>query len=181
MRLRGACLAICLCTLTVLAAAPHASIEAIPTITPVSNEWRRAADPWLSNSCRHSTAPWLWLLFFFAALLVPITGMGIAKLMIDPPPFVKRNWGLARHGSNLKIRGAPGSLLLRIVKFFFAPATVEFVFNPLVADWRDEYCAALNDKRPWKARWIGVRYRFSFLMAMGLSRAFSIVRKLAGK
>lgn len=74
------------------------------------------------------------------------------------------------------INKAPGARLIQMADFFFSPKAVEETFKPTVADWRTEYFEALNQKRPLKARWINVRYTYRFLMAMGLSKAFSIVK-----
>lgn len=79
------------------------------------------------------------------------------------------------------IKRAPGTGLISLVEFLYPPKTVEGVFRPLVADWRIEHFDALQANRIWKARWVSLRYRISFVTAMGLSKAFSIVRKLAGK
>lgn len=55
-------------------------------------------------------------------------------------------------------------------------ATVEEVFDSIIADWRLEYFEALDQKKVWKAGWISVRYAYSFLVAMGLSRVFSFFK-----
>jgi hypothetical protein len=74
------------------------------------------------------------------------------------------------------IKGAPGSILLRIVEFFYSPAAVEETFKPIIADWRTEYFDALQGKRVFKARWINLRYIIAFVMAMGLSKFYSLVK-----
>lgn len=80
-----------------------------------------------------------------------------------------------------RIKRAAGSRLLAVAEFLYSPKTVERVFRPLVADWRGEQHDSLLARRRWKARWINFRYTVSFLMAMGLSKVFSIARSLAGK
>lgn len=77
-----------------------------------------------------------------------------------------------------KMRGAPGTWWLQLVDFFFSPKTVEQTFKPIVADWRTEYTEALHQKRFLKARWINVRYTYHFIMAMGLSKLFSIIKSV---
>jgi cell division protein FtsB len=77
-----------------------------------------------------------------------------------------------------RINRAPGSNYLWIVDFFFSPRVVEETFKPIVADWRTEYFEALNQKRVWKARWVSVRYNYSFIASIGLSKIFSFVRSL---
>jgi len=89
---------------------------------------------------------------------------------------------LARNGkttSAKRLHKAPGAKLLLMVNFFYSPRIVEQVFGPLVADWRKEYFAALHHGKKWKARWINVRYVVSFVMAMGLTKAFSVIRSIA--
>jgi hypothetical protein len=78
---------------------------------------------------------------------------------------------------------APGGRLLKVVDFFYSRAAVEETFKPIIADWRTEYFEAVLDGRTWKARWITARYSYAFVMAMGLSSVFSIVRSFlpAGK
>src|ERR1044072_1750745 len=89
-------------------------------------------------------------------------------------------WTRTTSQTNL-ISAAPGSSLLSLVEFLFSPYTVEHTFKPIVADWRTEFFDALHKGRYWKARWVRVRYTFSFVMAMGLSKVFSLVRSIAGR
>jgi hypothetical protein len=78
---------------------------------------------------------------------------------------------------------APGVRLLAIVDFLFRPKTVSLTFEPLIAEWHSEYFEALNQKRKYKARWITFRYRIhfarTFVMALGLSKVFSLFEKLS--
>jgi hypothetical protein len=75
-----------------------------------------------------------------------------------------------------RIKKAPGSSLLTLVDFFYAPKTVSEVFEQIVANWREEYYEALKKKRGLKARWINVRYTYRFMLAMGLSKVFSVIK-----
>jgi hypothetical protein len=79
----------------------------------------------------------------------------------------------------LNISKAPGSNLLVLVAYFYSPKIMEEVFKPLIADWRTEYFDALNEGKSTKAKWISVRYIFSFGMAMGLSKVLSVIRSVA--
>jgi hypothetical protein len=76
------------------------------------------------------------------------------------------------------VNKAPGSNLLGIVDFFFAPKTVEQTFKPIISDWRYEYFEALKRGRKWKARWISIRYRCAFVWSMSLSKVFSLLKQL---
>jgi hypothetical protein len=80
--------------------------------------------------------------------------------------------------TNYTISKAPGINLLALVDFLFSPKTVEQTFKPLVADWRTEYFEALKQGRTKKARWISMRYRYSFIMAMSLSKVFSLLKQI---
>jgi hypothetical protein len=84
---------------------------------------------------------------------------------------VSRQHSRRKHGT--KLCRAPGAGLLKIADFFFSARTVELCFNQLVADWRGEYFEALSNGRIYKAQWISMRYRYRFVMAMGLSNLFS--------
>lgn len=77
------------------------------------------------------------------------------------------------------ISKAPGSRLLAVVEYLYSPKTVEGVFKPIIADWRVEVFGALKEGNPRKAAWIRVRYTFSFIMAMGLSKILSVLRSVA--
>lgn len=91
---------------------------------------------------------------------------------------IRRIHKLARINSgSLKIvKAAPGSRLLSLVEFLYSPVTVERTFKPTVVDWRTEYFEALKQKRVLKARWISVRYIYRFILAMGLSNIFSLIK-----
>ena len=56
--------------------------------------------------------------------------------------------------------------LLKISDLLFSPKTQKEIFEPIVADWQEEYFEALFKKEIWKARWINVRYTYAFLVAM---------------
>jgi hypothetical protein len=76
------------------------------------------------------------------------------------------------------VKKAPGTTLLSIVEFLFAPKTVEGTFNPIVADWRNEFFEALKQGRTRKARWISIRYTYSFILAMSLSKVFAFFKSV---
>jgi len=85
--------------------------------------------------------------------------------------------GSSKASSKPQIIKAPGTRLFGLVDFLFSPKTVEQTFKPLIADWRYEYFEALKQEHKWKARWISTHYRFSFIMAMGLSKVFSLLKQ----
>ncbi|MBA3335475.1 MAG: hypothetical protein H0T08_07690 [Acidobacteria bacterium] len=61
---------------------------------------------------------------------------------------------------------AVGFRLLSIINFLYSRKNQKEVFEPLFADWQEEYFEALFKKEIWKARWINLRYTYAFLTAM---------------
>ncbi len=58
------------------------------------------------------------------------------------------------------------SNFLKISNFLFSTKTQTEVFEPIAADWQEEYFEALFQKEIWKARLINMRYTYAFLTAM---------------
>ncbi len=56
--------------------------------------------------------------------------------------------------------------LLAISKILYSAKIQRELFEPIVADWQEEYFEALLKKEIRKARWINVRYTYAFLAAM---------------
>jgi hypothetical protein len=107
------------------------------------------------------------------------TGRAVRLLILNlEGPMARLKHVTHRTRKNAEISRPPGASLLALVDFLFSPKTVELTFKPLVADWRSEYCKALCQGRTLKARWISVRYRYSFLMAMSLSKLIALLREL---
>jgi hypothetical protein len=77
-----------------------------------------------------------------------------------------------------KIKEPPGTKLLTLVEFFYSRKTVEEVFKPIIADWRTEYFEAISQKRDVKAAWISTRYRYRFMLAMGVEKLYSFFRSI---
>jgi hypothetical protein len=117
-----------------------------------------------SSAVQKAILPVMALLGGFIALLTLMPSLG--ELLTR----------MGRHSP--RIDPAPGSRHLLIVDFLFSPKDMEQIFKPIVADWRTEYFEALNQKRTWKARWVSVRYSYSFVASMGLRRIFSFIRSL---
>lgn len=82
----------------------------------------------------------------------------------------------------VRIARPPGAAILRLADFLYSPKTFERVFQTLVADMRNEYCAALSSGRTDKARWIVLRYRAAFLynaLVCPLLAAFEKIRSIS--
>lgn len=76
---------------------------------------------------------------------------------------------------NIKmITTPPGSKIISVIKFIYSRKTIERIFTPILSDWLEEYFKALHEKAHWKARWINMRYRLTFLGTM-LAHAVSTV------
>lgn len=56
--------------------------------------------------------------------------------------------------------------LFKISEFLYSTKTQREIFEPVIADWQEEYFEALSKEEVWKARWINVRYTYAFLGAM---------------
>ena len=106
--------------------------------------------------------------------------LGLLILLLTPKPVDPEPMSRIKR-ANQRLKKAPGSNLLMLVEYLYSPATVEGVFKPIVADWRTEYFDALHEHKWFKARCIRVRYLFNFGMVMGLSKALSLVRVIAGR
>ena len=72
-----------------------------------------------------------------------------------------------------KIITPPGGRILAIADFFCSPKTMELTVKSTIADWHEEYFAALSQGRVWKARFVSMRYYCRFVKIFGL-------KKLAG-
>lgn len=113
-------------------------------------------------------------------IVVPLSFIAVGIFFLGNP------WASDRKDNQSKnttkhIKKAPGSNLLILVNFLYSPKIVKEVFEQIVADWRTEYFDALKAGRTWKVRWISVRYTYSFVVAMGLSKAFSLIRSIASR
>ncbi len=60
-----------------------------------------------------------------------------------------------------------------LVRLCYSAKTVEHIFDPIYADFYEEYSAALVAGEKWHARWIRVRYYMAFVQTVGL---FGVVR-----
>jgi hypothetical protein len=74
-------------------------------------------------------------------------------------------------------------ILLKISEIFYTGKTQKNTFEPIAADWQEEYFEALHKKEIWKAHWINIRYTYAFIMAMWqkspLGDLLEYVRKIA--
>jgi len=82
-----------------------------------------------------------------------------------------------------KIKNAPTNNFLKIGQFLFSEKNYIKVFEPIIADWQEEYFEALNKKEICKARWINARYTYAFLAAMfqksPIGDLIEFIRKIA--
>ncbi|HEY0047983.1 MAG TPA: hypothetical protein VGB68_01765 [Pyrinomonadaceae bacterium] len=109
--------------------------------------------------------------FLFAVMLAAIPlfisvfalfGMFIGSVIVDLIKFIERNLPAVKK----TVSSLFSSKLLKITGFLYSPKTQREIFEPIAADWQEEYFEALSKKEVWKARWINVRYTYAFLGAM---------------
>lgn len=77
-----------------------------------------------------------------------------------------------------RITTPPGMHLRAFADAVFSPKTRCLVLEPTLRDLYDEYCEALQEGRPWKARWARARGYFSFWSAVIAQLPVSLARKL---
>jgi hypothetical protein len=70
----------------------------------------------------------------------------------------------------------PGACLRIVADFLFSRRTYVEILEPTLRDLFDEYCEALNQKRPWKARWVRVRGYWSVWSAVFAQLPISAVK-----
>lgn len=61
-----------------------------------------------------------------------------------------------------KVTLAPGSRLHDLAGFFYSRKTMARVFDPMLADMREEYFETLANGRKWRARWVLLSYYWAF-------------------
>lgn len=88
-----------------------------------------------------------------------------------------RNKSLPRRGGS-RIATPPGMHLRAFADAVFSPKTRRLVLEPTLCDLYDEYCEALKEGRPWKARWASARGYWSFWSAAVAQLPVSLARKL---
>jgi hypothetical protein len=81
-------------------------------------------------------------------------------------------------GSGSRIAAPPGVHLQAFADAVFSPKTRRLVLEPTLRDLYDEYCEALKEGRPWKARWARARGYMSFWSAVVAQLPVSLARKL---
>jgi hypothetical protein len=70
----------------------------------------------------------------------------------------------------------PGQTYLKIVEYVVSKKMYQSTFEPLVADWQEEYFEALDQKRGRvKLFFVDVRYKWAFAKACGLSALIKLV------
>jgi hypothetical protein len=79
-------------------------------------------------------------------------------------------------GKTRAIQAPPAQWIRSIADIPFSRRTYEQVLEPILRDLFDEYCEALNQKRPWKARWVRIRGYWSFWSAVFAQLPISVVK-----
>ena len=84
-----------------------------------------------------------------------------------------REWLNIKPTSKPEITKASGTKLMALARFCYSTKTVGRIFEPIYADFCEEYYAALAADEKWKVRWIRLRFYKDFAKAIGL---FGVVR-----
>lgn len=71
-----------------------------------------------------------------------------------------------------------GFRLRALAAFVFSPKVYREVMEPPLRDLYDEYCQALAEKRPWKARWVRLRGYWSFWAAFFAQAPVSLAKQV---
>lgn len=132
----------------------------------------------------------------FGQLKVEVRTNGIAYSYPQDWPVIYKFFAFSRaymylrskgYGDNLlrsiaesrcrtSLQRPPGARLRIVSEFFFSRRTYKEVFEPTIRDLFDEYCEALTDNRPWKARWVQIRGYWSFWSAVFAQMPISAVK-----
>lgn len=75
-----------------------------------------------------------------------------------------------------RIQRPPGFGLRVFANFLCSRKTFELVLEPTLRDLYDEYCQALLERRPWKARWVRIRGYLSFWSAVFAQAPISVIK-----
>lgn len=60
------------------------------------------------------------------------------------------------------IKKPPLQFLFRVTDTVFSAKDKAEIWQPLFADWQDEYFEAMRQNQVWKMRWINFRYVYAF-------------------
>lgn len=93
---------------------------------------------------------------------------GRRKITYDYDVFLDGQKSLYFKAKSSRIIRPPGSMLDGLADFFCSSKTLSRVVRPTLADLQKDYCKALAENKPWKARWVCVRGYVSFWKALGL-------------
>lgn len=75
------------------------------------------------------------------------------------------------------IQTPPGLRLLALAEFLFSHRTFKMVLEPTLRHLYDEYCEALNARRPRKAAWVRIRGYWSFWSAVMAQLPISLLKR----
>lgn len=78
--------------------------------------------------------------------------------------------------SSSSVSSCPGWRLHRCARWIFSPRTFTEILEPVLSDMHVEYIAALDEKRPVKAKWICLRGYLCFWSHVALQIPVDVVR-----
>ncbi len=75
-----------------------------------------------------------------------------------------------------KLSLPPGTTILRISRFIYTQKTFNRIFEPTIADMREEYFEAIQNEEKLKAKWINIRGHLIFVQTMIAHAGVSVVK-----
>jgi hypothetical protein len=75
---------------------------------------------------------------------------------------------------------APNGQLTSIARLF-SPIEIERIFEPIIADWQDEYAQAYNAGHIWTAIFINFNYRFRVAQTVGIELCNKLIGGLVSR
>ena len=64
----------------------------------------------------------------------------------------------------------PGTLVIKLLRFFYSRKHFERVFEAMHAEFWTEYVEDLSEGRKWRARWTMLRFYFAVVTSIGILR-----------
>jgi hypothetical protein len=102
----------------------------------------------------------LWIVFTLVSLAISVFPSNLAPIKIE----------------SVSVQSSPSFRLQTFAEFIFSPKVYGEIFQPALRDLFDEYCEALKEGRPRKARWVCIRGYWSFWSAVAAQLPISVLK-----
>jgi hypothetical protein len=110
-------------------------------------------------------------------VVLPILLWPLISVLFSPA-LRKLVYRVRFHSLRTSVQRVPGSGLRVFSESIFSRHTYSKVLEPILRDLLDEYCAALAEKSPWKARLVRMRGYWSFWSAVIAQMPISVVKTI---